>query len=184
METIKLNVNNFWFKYWEFVNFHPNYRERPADTCALRGNLIWSTFAMLITLPTFIVFKIIGLIAIGFEQSLSENASKGILIACQMVSFITIEALVNPAPFVGFLFGPLFVMALSAIAAIFLFLLYIIGLTIYTCFVKIFPKKEKVEKTSSIIKTLYTSWKDKLCSKIEYTDNLVPDKKEPDDWYL
>lgn len=165
MKTIKFSKSSFWFKYWKFINFRPDEWEYPQDTCSLKRSLMVYTAIALFTLPSFLVFQLASL------SSKLKEVFQGAIIYIVLTVFQILGMLgmlVKESKFTFFDAYILFPMTV-ALTIVFLFFFIISIDNIVTAYKKAHPKKY-IEKEPGIIKSLYLSWKDKLCSKIEYVD--------------
>lgn len=177
METIKLSVNNFWFKYWNFISFYPDAPYRPRDTCSLKRGLIWKTLVCIVLLPAAIAFALVRKYAKMDSELYNDSVIYFIMGMVQCAGFLMLVVIPSfPVP-LAFILGPL---VLFIVGGSILFLIFG-AIELHCMYRKAFPKKYVYkEKKPSIIKTLYLGWKDKLCSKIEYLDaqgNIIPAPK-------
>jgi len=169
METIKFSKSFFWFKYWNFVALCPPTYKYPDNTCSLRKELILYTLLGIFLFPLSIIFYTLRIISTKVKN-MTDNTSEIYII----LSFFQIASL-----FIGatttkegiFIASYLFAL-LSLISG--MLLIIVVALLISPLVIKISNyydnKRFNAPKNPSIVKTLYLNLKDKVCSKIEYTD--------------
>jgi hypothetical protein len=160
MKTIKLSVNSFWVKYWAFIcgkDF-----DFPSNTCNFKRDL------MLFSLLNVLFFPMIILLHIGllFVEKYRSPGKVGVVIVS------VLQALGYLIAYASYKEGSILLHVLSVSAA-FLLGIVIAGLIIWGCialstYLENRPKKIKEPQDPGFIKVLYLSWKEKLCSKIEY----------------
>ena len=165
METIQISRSSFWFKYWSFLALgSPN---APTNTCDLRWALIWRTVMSIAFFPTFIIFICLCYFWKTVKDTFVEDSSFGVglFAAIQLLSFAAFMAMFNPPILIGYLLGPICVVILTLVYVSIVAALFVVSNNLGKRF---FPKKIVKEKKVMLITLLYRSWKDKLCSKIEY----------------
>lgn len=166
MKTIKFSKSSFWFKYWKFITFNPEEWDYPKDTCSLKRSLITYTFLALFTLPSFLVFKVASLYR-GLREVFQGAVIYIVLSMFQILGLLSLS--LKDSKFSFFDAYVIFPFAV-AINIVILFFFVVVIDNIVTAYKKAHPKIEKEPKEPTIIKSLYLSWKDKLCSRIEYVD--------------
>jgi hypothetical protein len=155
MQTIKLSTKSFWFKYWNFISFTPS--EYPQDTCSFKRSLIIKTLLALVFLPMFLIAQVIH--KFWKNSPFDGNEWYSLIFGIQFLAWL-LGTIIFKEVVSWYL--------LSALAL--LAVIVVLGFSIFLVVSKVadyFDNKPKREKPLFIAE-LYLSWKDKLCSKIEY----------------
>lgn len=167
MKEIVFSRNSFWIKYWKFITF--DMLNLPTDTCTLRKHLILYTLFMLVTLPYFIVVKLLHRY---FKVIPTINEVHALTVLPQL---LTVGFAGLTMPDCNYTFISIYFVFFAGIVIgmpLALFTIFKLGnLILFIC--KPLNKNRKVKnkpKKESVIKVLYTTLKDKICCKIKYVD--------------
>jgi len=160
MKTITLSINSFWVKYWRFIT-GKDY-DLPSNTCNFKRDLMLFSLLSVLFLPMIILLHI-GLL---FVKTYSSPGKVGIVI----VSLL--QAVSYGAAYASYKHGSILLhtllMSVAILVGVAIIGLIIWGAVAWSTYLENKPKKIREPKAPSFIKVLYLSWKDKLCSKIEY----------------
>jgi len=160
MKTIKLSVDSFWVKYWTFIT-GKDY-DLPTNTCNFKRDLMLFSLLSILFLPMIILLHI-GLL---FVKTINSPGKFGVVVIS------VLQATSYAVSYASYKAGSI-LMHLLSVSAAFLLGITILGLAVWGCvvistYIENRPKKEKKPRDPGFIKVLYLSWKEKLCSKIEY----------------
>ena len=159
MKTIKLSVKNFWVKYWIFVTGKEACL--PSNTCNFKRDLMLFTLLNILFFP-LVLFLQIFLLFISIERSPGKVGL--IVTSCMQGLAYSFAGLTK-----GSFLANLLEITLDIILIMFSMALLLWISTIIARYVDNRPEKKYTEpKEPAFIKVLYLSWKEKLCSKIEY----------------
>ena len=169
MKTIKFSVNSFLFKLWEMVSFYPAHFDRPQDICTLKRNLIFRIIGVLLSPALFLIWMIAFKISKDLKEMKIGPSIHLLNIALQVIGIILWAESLGLASIV---LGPILLLLIGIISVGLIFLIAIGSQTVEKWYEVKSRKKNLEEHKEPMFVTLYNGWKEKLCSKIEYIDDL------------
>jgi hypothetical protein len=164
MQTIKLSTKNFWFKYWNFLSYFQGVYFAPQDTCAFKRALIFKTLFHILTFPIFIISLLITLISSDLKEFYESESSYFLTALIQFTGSAVSIGVIKTSVLTGFFLGPLVFLGMAGLVIASIALLA----TGISKTMDIVSAKRNKNKKPSFFSELYKSWKEKLCSKIEY----------------
>lgn len=175
METIKFSIKSTFFKIWHALSFFTDEENYPKDTCTLKRRSIYYVIWSLITLPLFLIWQCIYYLFPSLKDSgFTGTIVHTINIFCQLMGIAVFESNHIGNLFTGYLIGGiaalLIITSISLVSFLFVFL--------YDKYIQYKRRKTNELSLKGIIQepnmfvTLYKGWKEKLCSKIEYVDDV------------
>lgn len=160
MKTIKLSVSSFWVKYWRFIT--GKEPSLPSNTCNFKRDLMLFTLLNILFLPLILVLQFCLLF---IKDDFSQSPGKVGIVAISLIQGVAylLAAGMKSSYLISVLLASLY-MGIGIIV----FVILMWGVLTLEEYYSNRPKKIKEFKEPSFVKTLYLSWKEKLCSKIEY----------------